>query len=200
MFGTEIESAYSGASYSGDSGMFRAPTMSTPVVASHDDVDAVRKESARQEAIRQIAMEQDHDLMAKETDMTRADMTRADMPEFAFPRSAVALPVVPNDIHVDTDHRIKNLERAMSQKLAQDAQGSSVGIFERYASKRRDVAKLIIMALTVLLALSAHHAISDLLRTYINNNDVSRNRETALRFGYPIAVFGLLWSLKVFNK
>ena len=192
MFGTEIESAYSGASYSGESGMFTPPTMSTPIVASHEDVEAVRKESARQEAIRKIAMEQEDDLMAREPDV----------PEFAYPRKAVALPVVPNDIHVDTDQRIKTLERAMSQKLlAQDAHGgSSVGIFERYASKRRDVAKLIIMALTVLLALSAHHAISDLIRTYINNNDVSRNRETLLRFGYPLAVFCLLWSLKVFNK
>ena len=196
MFGTEIESAYSGASYSGESGMFNSPTMSTPIVASHQDVEAVRKESARQEAIRKIALEQEHDLMAKEPDMARTDV-----PEFAYPRKALALPVVPNDIHMDTDQRIKTLERAMSQKLlAQDAQGSSVGIFERYASKRRDVAKLIIMALTVLLALSAHHAISDLIRTYINNNDVSRNRETLLRFGYPVSVFCLLWSLKVFNK
>lgn len=192
MFGTEIESAYADSSYSSDPGMFASSKMSTPIVTNREDVDSVRNESARQEVVRQLALEQERELIGKESEIVHN--------EFAYPRKAMALPVVPNDVSVDTDQRIKLLERAVSQKIVNDHNGSSVGIFERYASKRRDVVKLLVMALTVLLALSAHHAISDLLRTYINNNDVTRNKETLLRFGYPTVVFLLLWSLKVFNK
>lgn len=182
MFGTEIESAYSGASYSAEPSIRAEPSMSTPLPSKpapppsydreRDEIEAVRMESARQEAARHLAREQEL------------------APEVGFQLSDAAI----------ADQRIKMLEHALAQKQALEAGSSSMGLFERYASKRRDVFKLLIMALTVLLALSTHHAITDLIRNYLNNNDVARSRETLVRFGYPALVLALLWSLKVFNK
>lgn len=73
-------------------------------------------------------------------------------------------------------------------------------IYDRFASKKKDVMKLLSFSFTILLAISLHFVISDLIKNYLINNDFSANKEQFIRISYPFLVFGLMWSLKVFNK
>ena len=73
-------------------------------------------------------------------------------------------------------------------------------LYEKYLSKKRDVFKLLIWSLTILLAMSTHSVVSDLIRNYLNVHDFSRDREVAIRTIYPLFVLACLWTLKVFNR
>lgn len=84
----------------------------------------------------------------------------------------------------------------LNMKMNQDVHT----IYDRFASKKKDVMKLLSFSFTILLAISLHFVISDLIKNYLINNDFSANKEQFIRISYPLLVFGLMWSLKVFNK
>jgi uncharacterized membrane protein YcjF (UPF0283 family) len=73
-------------------------------------------------------------------------------------------------------------------------------VIDRYISKKKDVMKLIIMAFTVLLGLSLHYLITDLIRNYIASNDLTMNQEFITKFAYPVTIVLIIWTLKVFNR
>ena len=73
-------------------------------------------------------------------------------------------------------------------------------LYDRFVSKKKDVFKLLGIALTVLLAISVHFAMGDLIKSYLRNNDFSHNKEVMIKFTYPAVVLLMLWCLKVFNK
>lgn len=73
-------------------------------------------------------------------------------------------------------------------------------IFDRFASKKKDVFKLLNISLSVLLAISLHYLMGDMIKIYLRNNDFSYNKEIFIKSMYPTSVLLILWSLKVFNK
>lgn len=73
-------------------------------------------------------------------------------------------------------------------------------LVDRYLSKKKDVFKLINISLTILLGISAHYVISDLIKNYLLTNDFTSSKENMIKLAYPLIVFLLLWSFKVFNK
>ena len=76
-------------------------------------------------------------------------------------------------------------------------QESDPGYLENLWQKRRDVAKLCILALAVLLAISAHSAAWHYLREFIETApQLSHWQELGLRIGYPAIVLIVLWNLK----
>jgi uncharacterized BrkB/YihY/UPF0761 family membrane protein len=76
-------------------------------------------------------------------------------------------------------------------------QESDPGYLETLWQKRRDVAKLCILALAVLLAISAHSAAWHYLREFIETApQLSQWQELGLRIGYPAIVLIVLWNLK----
>lgn len=77
---------------------------------------------------------------------------------------------------------------------------NSESIIDRYASKKKDVFKLINISFSVLLAISIHFVVVDIVKTYIRNNDFTYNKETWIKCMYPISVLLIMWSFKVFNK
>lgn len=77
---------------------------------------------------------------------------------------------------------------------------NSESIIDRYASKKKDVFKLINISFSVLLAISIHFVVVDIVKTYIRNNDFTYNKETYIKCMYPISVLLIMWSFKVFNK
>lgn len=89
--------------------------------------------------------------------------------------------------------RIMELEDELAKK-------DGVSLYEKYLSKKKDVFKLLIWSLTILLAMSTHSVVSDLIRNYLNARDFSRDREVAIRTIYPLFVLACLWTLKVFNR
>jgi hypothetical protein len=73
-------------------------------------------------------------------------------------------------------------------------------VIDRYISKKKDVMKLVIMSFTVLLGLSLHYLITDIVRNYIASNDLTMNQEFFTKLAYPVTIVLLIWTLKVFNR
>jgi hypothetical protein len=73
------------------------------------------------------------------------------------------------------------------------------GYTELLWQRRRDIAKLCILSLVVLLAISMHSAAWHYLREYIETAArLSYWQEVALRGAYPVAVLFVLWHVKSF--
>ena len=94
---------------------------------------------------------------------------------------------------------------AMIQQLQLELQKQKTvvqndSIFDRFASKKKDVFKLLNISLSVLLAISLHYIMGDIIKVYLRNNDFTYNKEILIKSIYPASVLLVLWSLKVFNK
>jgi len=116
-------------------------------------------------------------------------------------------PTIPIDpIHIsqtdDTKQQINELQHQLKRQKELNIimQKDVASIYDRFASKKKDVLKLLNVSLTVLLAISINYVMSDLIKGYIMNNDFSSNKETLIKFSYPLVIFLLMWSLKVFNR
>jgi len=73
------------------------------------------------------------------------------------------------------------------------------GYWEQLWQRRRDLAKLTILALVVLLALSLHSAAWYYLREFIDSREgLTFWKEVGIRVAYPIVVLLLLWHAKAF--
>ena len=80
------------------------------------------------------------------------------------------------------------------------AESSDPGYLETLWEKRRDVAKLCILALAILLAISAHSAAWHYIREFIETApNLNEWHELALRLAYPLIVLIVLWNLKAFQ-
>ena len=102
----------------------------------------------------------------------------------------------------DTKQKINELQNQLKRQKELNVimQKDVASIYDRFVSKKKDVLKLLNVSLTVLLAISIHYVMSDLLKGYIMNNDFSSNKEMLIKFSYPLVIFILMWSMKVFNR
>lgn len=107
------------------------------------------------------------------------------------------MPIVP--VFQQNDNIIKELQQELEKQRSLNKRDSEP-LYDRFISKKKDVMKLLNIALTVLLAISLHYVLSDLLKSYLQNNDFSTNKETMIKVLYPASVLLVLWSFKVFNK
>lgn len=95
--------------------------------------------------------------------------------------------------------QLSQLQGKLKQQSIESKQNND-SMFDRFVSKKKDVLKLVTMALTVLLAISSHYVMTDLIRNYIANNDLTGNQEFTTKIAYPLTVLLLIWTLKVFNR
>jgi hypothetical protein len=72
------------------------------------------------------------------------------------------------------------------------------GYIEYLWLRRREVVKLVVISLVVLLAISSHSTVWHYLREYLDNADLTTAQELMLRLAYPLAVFVVLWHTKAF--
>jgi len=65
--------------------------------------------------------------------------------------------------------------------------------------RRREILKLLMLALVIVFALGAHSAIVHYISSYVENlgEDSSPFTEMAVRFAYPALIFFLIWVIKV---
>lgn len=70
------------------------------------------------------------------------------------------------------------------------------GYFDMLGSKKKDMLKLIIIAVMILLAMSVHSFTSFWLKEFITSSELSFRQELGVRLLYPIVVLFLLWNLK----
>ena len=78
------------------------------------------------------------------------------------------------------------------------AEDSEPGYFDTMWHKRREVCKLCILALVILLAISGHSTVWHYLQDYIDIKQLEGAAELALRAAYPVAVLIVLWNVKSF--
>jgi len=68
--------------------------------------------------------------------------------------------------------------------------------WDRLASKRTEVFKLVALSLVFLLGLSLHHMAKSYLKGYINNAFLTPVQELLVRFSYPVIIVLVLWIMK----
>lgn len=76
----------------------------------------------------------------------------------------------------------------------------SPSTIDLFVSKKKDVIKLTILSLTVLLGLSLHYVASDSIRNYLADHDFTPNQELMTKIAYPLTVLLTIWTLKVYNR
>lgn len=118
-------------------------------------------------------------------------------PEIVY-NPAIQIPM--NPVFQQNQEKILQLQKELEVQKIINKQNEAEPLYERFLSKKKDVMKLICISLTVLLAISVHFVASDFLKSYLQNNVFSQNKELTLKILYPFTVFMTLWSIKVFNK
>ena len=105
-----------------------------------------------------------------------------------------------NDANLQEQLAILQYELAKQKEVTAQNLKENESLIDRFVSKKKEVFKLVIMALTILLAISIHYVMSDLIKNYMVNNDLTNNQEFTTRIAYPITVLLIIWVFKVFNK
>lgn len=127
-------------------------------------------------------------------------------PSFSYQETGVETPAPPpkqkepvqNVINQQYEQEQRLLGLLAEAQKKKPVQQQEPGYIEKLMLKKRDLGKLLIFSLVVLLALSVHMFVEHYLVLYITNNDMSFERQVFLRALYPLAVMFLLWNLKTF--
>jgi hypothetical protein len=96
--------------------------------------------------------------------------------------------------------QIHTLQNQLLRKEADRKSSSAPSTIDLFVSKKKDVVKLLILSLTMLLGLSLHYVASDFIRNYIADNDFTPNQEFMTKIAYPLTVILVIWTLKVYNR
>ena len=67
--------------------------------------------------------------------------------------------------------------------------------WDKLSQRKKDVWKFLQSGFIILFAISVHFLIDFLLKYYLQNNDVSFERELLLRILYPIVVVFIAWNI-----
>lgn len=73
-------------------------------------------------------------------------------------------------------------------------------VSDKYVRCKKDMYKLFIMALIILLGLSMNDIIKFYLNKYLINNELTNNNEMYLRLAVPLSVLFLIWTVKALTK
>ena len=68
--------------------------------------------------------------------------------------------------------------------------------WERLASKKWDVVKMVVLALVVLLGITMDRLATHYMTAYISKSFLTEMQEFIVRLGYPIAIIVVLWVIK----
>ena len=90
--------------------------------------------------------------------------------------------------------------RLQKQKTQSYKTNTDVNLIDRFVSKKKDVIKLVLIALTIVLAFSLHYVIHDALKTYLMNSILTPSQELMTKLAYPVTILLVIWTIKVFNK
>jgi len=77
---------------------------------------------------------------------------------------------------------------------------TSKGYFDSLVTRKRDVLKMVAIAVIILLAMSIHHVVDFGLKEFIMSNDFTFKQELGFRVLYPFAVLFVLWNIKALTS
>jgi hypothetical protein len=73
-------------------------------------------------------------------------------------------------------------------------------MYDTVFSKQREMIRFFSIALIIVFAISMHQTLSEMLKDYLENTNLSKNKEILLKFMFPVSIFVLAWILKIFVK
>ena len=91
-------------------------------------------------------------------------------------------------------------ELRLQKHKTQSYKTTDVNLIDRFVSKKKDVIKLVLISLTIVLAFSLHYVIHDALKAYLMNNILTPSQELMTKLAYPVTILLVIWTIKVFNK
>ena len=98
---------------------------------------------------------------------------------------------------VASGQQAQPVQRAVAQRVYYD---NGPSYFENMVSKRRDVLKIIILAVTIVLGISVHALVDFVLREMTVGKELDFKQEFGLRLLYPALVVLVIWLLKAIGK
>jgi hypothetical protein len=185
MFGTDLQSAYAPFSAS-DNGTYA-------------DVFQMQDQTQQEIVHKSTPLSQiqhgNHSIPTQPIQQQTAPMpsTKQQLP------STVPLQLPLNNEQQDPRIAVLLNELRKQQKIVSNIENQN-GYFDKLASKRKDVMRIIQLSLVIVLALSLHFIIDHYLKNYIKNNDLSFERELIIRALYPVAIVFVIWNMKAFVK
>lgn len=98
-----------------------------------------------------------------------------------------------------TEQRLNNILTEIKKKKEPDTDNHS-SYFDRLFGKKKELFKILQLALIITLGLSLYYFIDHYLKAYLQENDLSFERQLFIRLLYPLSLLFILWNLKVFVK
>lgn len=194
MFGTDLQSAYAPFSANDnnnyadvfqlqDQSSSEVVHKSTPITQIHHTTPVSSTQSIQQSIQQPIQQ------------TINMPSTKQQLPS----TNALQFPMSNNGNEQDPRIAVLLNELRKQQKIVANIESQN-GYFDKLASKRKDVMRIIQLSLVIVLALSLHFIIDHYLQTYIKNNDLSFERELIIRVLYPVAIVFVIWNMKAFLK
>lgn len=96
--------------------------------------------------------------------------------------------------HIENQKKINTLKEELKNSKNNDS------IIDKYIKKKKDMLKLFVMVLLVLLAFCLHDVIKVYLNKYILSKDLTSKEELYLRLAIPLTIYFVIWTIKAFSK
>jgi hypothetical protein len=203
MFGTDLNSAF--GTYDNSSDMMAPFTPDVPSQMSRGSNEITHKSTPLANLGQQYGQNQNQggepiiNLNQLNNQLQQAARQQVNQPQ----AQQLQLPQPSNNIAppANQDPRITLLLNELKKQQAITANmQEQTGYIDRLFSKKKDMLKVLQLALVIVLAMSIHFIIDHYLRNYIKNNDFTFERELLLRLLYPFALLFVLWHMKAFIK
>jgi hypothetical protein len=207
MFGTDLNSAF--GTYDNSSDMMMAPfTPDVPSQMSRGSSEIVHKSTPLANlGQQQYGQNQNqggepiinlNQLNNQLQQAARQQVNQPQVQQLQLPQPSNNVASAPTG---NQDPRITLLLNELKKQQAITASmQEQTGYIDRLFSKKKDMLKVLQLALVIVLAMSIHFIIDHYLRNYIKNNDFTFERELLLRLLYPFALLFVLWHMKAFIK
>lgn len=136
------------------------------------------------------------------------------LPKYEEPARQDAIPPVQNfgniggtggnnkmdPMFLTADQKLHLLSQELFKQKEHFENSKNNNYVDKLLSRKKDLAKLVTIALVVLFAISLHYLLDFYMKRYFEDNAMSMGKEFALRALYPAAVLFVLWNIKAFNK
>jgi hypothetical protein len=100
---------------------------------------------------------------------------------------------------ITTEEKLHTLTQEL-QRQKDYLEQQRLGYFDRLMSRRREVMKLIMFCLIILLAMSIHTNVKHYYRVFFDTNVVTGHKEVLIRLAYPAIILFALWNSRIFVR
>lgn len=114
----------------------------------------------------------------------------APMPDLTIPQSTASHSNMPDSVYDPPEQMYAQQSPTKKYKLPTN------NFWDRMGSKKLEVAKLVIFALVILLAISLDRFVTHYLTQYFGQSFLTETQELLVRLAYPLIIILTIWILK----